>query len=135
MSSLALSGTEAGPPEVETEWALSETPMPSGVRQPAGSGGSKSDFIPVTFQRIGLLDGENSSRHRGGNWDEGTCGVQCTAEPEFTLLRVGKKKSLAVSLAGLSASPALPWPVLFLTGSLSGGNGVHPHHLPAILLS
>ena len=43
-----------------------------------------------------------------------------------------KKKSLAVNLAGLSASPALPWPVLFLSGSLSGGNGVHPHHLPAI---
>ena len=35
----------------------------------------------------------------------------------------GGRKSLAVSLAGLSASPALPWPVLFLTGSLSGGNG------------
>lgn len=46
----------------------------------------------------------------------------------------GGVESLAVSLAGLSASPALPQPVLFLSVSLSGGNGVHPHHLPAILL-
>ena len=30
MSSLALSGTEARPPEVETEGALSETPIPLG---------------------------------------------------------------------------------------------------------
>lgn len=41
----------------------------------AASGSCKSGFIPVTFQCIRLLDGENSNRRSGGNWDEGTCGL------------------------------------------------------------
>ena len=140
---VTVADSQVGPDDCHTWLLVVQKPGHLRLRQRAGSlwdsdssrgsdsllalvasGSYKSGFIPVTFQCSGLLDGENSNRRGGGNWDEGTVGSNAPHSLNL-VFSVWKKKifscqscwAVSISCFALASSVSQWFPLWWERGS------------------